>query len=541
MKLDVLTLLHSGRSVQLAPATAFSQVMVLAADSVAAVSRTVLTPTIEVPPTGVDFGFDWGPHLAGTDSLEVEPVAVEVVADDASDFAGYPLGELATKVSGTSELRVTVPPGRQIRALHLSGLKSEDVVFTSEQELAAAGRRLTASVRDPRGGWASPVVSVPPVGRHGQIPPTLVGASFAGAVLRLPDLAGDIRISIVDGDTPDTFSAHALSVGTVVGWAAPTPVDLTLTGPDGTVLWTFPGPMPPGTRQETDIAVAVAAAAEAQRSAGQAIAGALTLTSTYPSRVGFRVGAVRGRLIHTMPGTTTATLAGEPVPLPLAAPLPAAAPTTVVADVRVTYQGRRLAEISDPLPPAGSRQGVVVRQDPVLRLLAPLALRGERVSRIGLIGRCPQPTALLVRLIPAPAGAPQPAPGSGPAAQALGPPGTVTVEPSSDIAVIWVDLPEPVTIDQPVAIEVSAGSGSLYWVAEPDPLVRIVVLDPDPAGRPIVLGGGTLLTVDQPQLRTDRATLPAAAFTGTAPVLASALFCTVEITDAQLGYARGVR
>jgi hypothetical protein len=491
----------------------------------------VLPALVDVPAAGLEFPFDWGTVLPGTDRLELDPITVDVQADAADDFGGYPLGELATELKD-GRLVVKVPSGRQLRALNLTGLKSDNVALNSGADVNE-GRRLVVSLPDPRGGWAAPIVSVPPVKKQGAIPQTLTGASFAGGVLRLPDLTGPIRVAVVKGVTPDKFEELALTVGKVIGWAAPTPVDLTLTGPDGTTLWNWSGAMPGGVAQRPDVTVAVSSAVEALRAAGSPITGSLTLTSKFPSKVRFAVSDVAGDLIRDLPGTITVELAGEPVPLPLATPLPQAVPSTVVADVKVTYRGQRMADVSDPLPPVGAHRGIVVRQDRVLRVLPPLALRDERVSRIGLIGFCPEPTALLVRLVPAVTTS-EPGP-----VAALGTPGTATVDASTAVGVIWVDLPEPIHVDVPVAIEVSAGSGVVYWVSDPEPLIRIVVVDPDPGGRPVVLGGTTLLTVDQPTVGAQRAALPAPAFGSEAPVLASALFCTVELTDGELRYPRG--
>jgi hypothetical protein len=531
--LDVLSLLDATRQVVRLDTVAVGASAVgsnFAAEvSVSAIK--LLRPMVDVPAGGLEFPFDWGPVLAGTDRLELAPITIDVQADGASDFGGYSMGELATEVDN-GRLVVRVPGGRRVRALNLTGLKSENVTLRSEQDLTAAGRRLVVSLPDPRGGWAAPTASVPPVERQGAIPPTLTGASFADGVLRLPDLTGPMRLAVVDGKTPNEFKDHAMTVGKTTGWAAPTPVDLALTGPDGATLWNWAGAMPDGTAQRPDVTVPVSSAAEALRAAGSPITGSLTLTSKFPSKLRFTVSPVTGDLIRDLPGTATVELAGEPVPLPLATPLPPAAPSTVVADVKVTYRGRRLADVSDPLPPAGAQRGIVVRQQRVLRVLPPQALRGELVSRIGLIGFCPEPTALLVRLVAATA-APESAP------NAVGTPGTATVGATTTVGVIWVDLPEPIHVDQPVAIEVSAGTGAVYWVTGTEPLIRIVVVDPEPGSRPIVLGGTTLLTVDQPVVGVQRAALPAAAFAADAPVLASALFCTVELTDGELRYPRG--
>lgn len=550
MSLDVLSLLATGPALKLQPV-----IQTASASSAAVAARVVDSrdlvafanpiPTIDVPIEGKTIPFDLGLPLAGTDRLELAPVTVEVEADSADDFLGYPLGELPARLNAdTTELVLTVPAGRSLRSAHLADFKSEGKALGSEQQLREADRRLAVSTRDPRGGWAAPVTSVPAVGRRGQLPPSLTGASYASNALRLPDLLGSLRLTVVDGDTPDKFSAHAMSVGKVTGWAAPTPVDLTLTSPDGTVLWNFPGALPAGASTNADVTVALTAALEALRKTGQPISGALTLTARFPAKVGLRVSRVRGYLVRALPGTTSVTLAGEPVSVPLAAALPSARPTSVVGDVKVKYAGMRLADVSDPLPPPGAVSGLVVRQEPVRRTLPPLALRGETVTRIGLVGYCPQATALLVRLVPA--DPPAPAAGAGPTGPALGAPGTAQPTPSQNSTVIWVDLPTPVTIEQPVAVEVSAGTGTLHWVAAPEPLVRIVVRDPDPGGRPILLGSVPLLTVSDPETSTLRASLPAAPWEPLAtpgqpasPALASALFCTVEITDAELRYARG--
>ncbi|GFG52579.1 hypothetical protein CQY20_09175 [Mycolicibacterium agri] len=528
---DVLTLLAAtNQSVRLDTATVAAPAFVA---GLQAVAIRIAPPLVDVPADGVEFPFDWGADTPGTDRVELAPVVIDMQADSASNFGGYLMGELAAQPTDGG-LSVSIPGGRHVRALTLTDLTSENIVFRNKQQLEAAGRRLTVSVRDPRGGWAAPTMSVPAVARRGAIPPTLTGASLADGVLRLPDLTGPIRIAIVGGDTPEEFSPKALTVGTVIGWAAPTPVDLTLTGPDGATLWNFPGALPDGTRQAPDVTVAVSAAVEALRTAGKPITGSLALHSKFPCKVRFAVTSVQGDLIRELAGTTTVELAGEPVALPLVRPLPPGRPGAAIADVKVTYRGKRLADISDPLPPPGPHRGVVVRSDRVLRALPPQALRGEHVSRIGLVGYCPQPTALLVRVVPAAATAKSAAD-----LAPIGTPGTAMVDAAAATGVIWVDLPEPIHVDQPVAIEVSAGTGTLFWVADPDPLIRVVVLDPDPGRRPIVLGAVTLLTVDEPAISVARASLPTAPFADTTPLLASALFCTVEISDGQLRYPRG--
>src|ERR1700754_1811729 len=95
-------------------------------------------PLVHVPADGVEFLFDWGAVLPGTDRVELAPVTVDVQADRVSDFGGYPMGELGTQLND-GQLIVNVPGGRLIRALNLTGLKSENIALRSEQQLNDAG------------------------------------------------------------------------------------------------------------------------------------------------------------------------------------------------------------------------------------------------------------------------------------------------------------------------------------------------------------------------------------------------------------------
>jgi hypothetical protein len=108
------------------------------------------------------------------------------------------------------------------------------------------------------------------------------------------------------------------------------------------------------------------------------------------------------------------------------------------------------------------------------------------------------------------------------------------------VAVVWAVFDPPIEVTGAVAVSVTATEGSFLWVAGPEPLVRIAVLDPDPGGRPILLAGQPLLTLAEPSLSAMRVSLPLAPFgSGAAgPSFASALFCSVELTDVELRYAR---
>ncbi|TDE92443.1 hypothetical protein EXU48_12800 [Occultella glacieicola] len=501
-------------------------------------------PTEEVGADGHAVVIGWA-GAAGTATVELDPVQLTVEGIGDRLFPGFPLGELPASVAA-GQVVVTVSAGRRIRGLHLADLatdEAEPVPLTDESGLGA-GRRLAVSARDPAGsGWLAPVVSAPEVGARGQVPATLTGGTFSGSVLRLPDVAGSqLRIGLVEGDTPGEFQAAPVTVGTVTGWAAPTPRDLELVGPDGTVLWAFPGELLPGTRVSADVTVGVAAALQTMHDGAAPLAGTLTLRAAHPCRLGLSLSQVTGALLRRIPGTLVADLEGEPVAVALPGEPAAATPTSVIGDLHVRYLGMRLADISDPLPPVGPTSGLVVRADPVHRVFPEAALRGESVTRIGLIGFCPEESALLVRLVPADLATTT---GTSAPDRTIGRPAVVSVPPGERAAVVWVDLPEPVTVTEAVAVEVSAGQGRFHWAAAEHPLVRIVVVDPDPGNRPVVIGAtdgtsNTLLTLTGPEVTVNRAVLPAAAFTGTGVVLASAVFARVEITDTELRHRQGV-
>jgi hypothetical protein len=80
--------------------------------------------------------------------------------------------------------------------------------------------------------------------------------------------------------------------------------------------------------------------------------------------------------------------------------------------------------------------------------------------------------------------------------------------------------------------------GRFFWAGAERPLVRVAIHDPDPAGRPLLLGTTTLQAVQAQEQHLPGFVLPAAAFRKTAPLLRSDLFLTVDLSDLTLRYAR---
>lgn len=493
----------------------------------------LVEPT-EVGTDGIEFPFSWAP-VAGSERLELDPLTLEVSAAD-DDFVGFPLG-LVPVAQEAGGLRISAPGAPPLRGLTFDSLHEaiDGAPRLVPDDFTRDSRRhLIVRRRDPAsGGWGAPELAVPPLPASGAVPRRLVGASMPATTLRLPDLAGPLLVQLATGDSPESFEIATLALTDVRAWAAPTAKDLRVLGPGGAVLWSFPGDFTSTATMRGDLTVGVAAAMEKLRAGGGPIAGALRIVSGRRARIRLRLADVDGAIVRTLPGTTAVSLEGEPavvdVPGP---PLDAAGPSSATAGLTITYLGERVADISDRLPEQDAVSGVVVQAEPVVRDLPPEALTAAIVTRIGVVGFAAVPTAVTIGL----AARADPS-------RTIGTSAVIRPAPSSLWDVLWVRLPEPVTVTEPVVVNVSASEGRFHWAAAPDPLVRIVVQDPDPAGRLVVFGpeGGqlsTLASLTGQALRLPRAALPPEAFRGGRLAVASALLCTVELTDVELRYRR---
>jgi len=496
----------------------------------------LLQEPTEVGREGLSFPFAWA-GVAGSERLELDPVVLEVSTSSDADFAGFPLG-LVSVDQRDQGLRISVPGGPPVRALTFDLLR-ENIPdaprlvpgdFTRDSK-----RHLIVRRRDPAsGGWGAPVVAVPPLPAAAAVPARLVGATMSSTTLRLPDLAGQLLVQLATGDSPESFQISPLALTDVRAWAAPIAKELRVIGPDGAVLWSFPGEFAGATGMRSDLTVGVGAALEKLRASGRPITGELRVISDRPARIQLRLADVTGAHVRTLPGTTSVRLDGEPAFIELPPPsFDSAGPTSASGDLRIAYLGARLADISDRLPDVDAVAGVVVHAERAVRDLPPAALTGATVTRIGIVGFAPVPATLLVGL------AARADPSQGVGASAV-----VRCVPSAVWDVVWVDLPVPVVVTEPVVITVSASEGRFNWVGAPDPLIRVIVQDPDPAGRVIVIGPEDaepliLAAVTDAVMELPRASLPPGVFRGGRLVVASALVCTVDLTDVVLRYRRG--
>lgn len=480
---------------------------------------------VEVTAQGHAMPLDWGGTPPGATRVEVASagLALTPLSRDTS------LGTLQLAKDGLG-YKVTAPSGRRLTRIVLHGLKAGETSISSRAKLVELGLRLAVAVPDGSGRF-TPIGATPGVPRAGLVPP-LPQPGFTAGVLDLDgNVASRIRLSLVTGDGPERFAENAtMALERVEGVAADPPLDLTLAGDGGApVLWAFPGEMPAGgATTQTDLRVGVESALQVAIDAGTPPRLALRLTAARASLVRLAAFQAHGALIRRIASVPTVEIQGEAAPLPGGAPLPEQ-PSTASADLSLRYLGvRLLPELSDAVP-TGAVFGHVVGTTEVVRNLPPLALRGARLARFGVVGRAPEAAALLLSLHNATTGAP------------IAAPVKFVLDAGRDIATHWITLPEGAPIDAPLAVALRATSGHFLWSARDEdaaPRLRLAVYDPDPGGRPLLLGSATLLTMTATMLRQRGVFLPSAAFGGHWPMLSSELFLTLDLADLTLRYVR---
>ncbi len=440
--------------------------------------------------------------------------------------------------AGSTTADVTIPAGVSLASVTLDGLKVQDpadgtkqIALASNSDLSGLGMFLVVSIQDASGGW-TPFATAPAMGTVGMLPRALKPVSLQSKLLRLPAFAGSkCRFQVATGSDPQSFTPQPIAIAsTITAQTNVTPSNLQLTGPDNAVLWSFPGVMPDGTPMATvDFGAALKRALK--QSLGVPPALKFTLSASSAASAGIASQRISGAFLRVVPGSPVVTLSGDPVAVAIPDPaLDANAPSSASAGVRVKYAGIRiLPAINDQVPAGGTAQGVIVGSSPVVRTLPPQCLGGLAVAKIGVIGRAPEACSLTVQLVDMSSGAP-----GGP----VGKPGIVKLDASDNIATVWADMPASPAPAGPVAVSVSCSQGRFYWVKADQPLTRLAVVDPDPAGRPIKIGTATLTAVDQADQTIKPGAIPSAGFASTPPQLSSELFATVTFSNLTLRYAR---
>lgn len=520
------------------------------AAEVSAGTMVVLSLPVPIPDGGYSLLTSWNPVRGAT----------RVVLDDggAGSASAPPAGSVRIAASSASESLGTIAltsdgphriysntGRRRIKSLTLKGLKMSgdgNPVYKKWDDFytPASGKilRLVVATRASSAEQWMPVFAVPSIPARGVIPAMLLGATYSNEVLSFPyALPGQIRLTLFEHDAPEDFAAVTSSLTSAAATAEILPRDLELKGPTGQVVWSFPGEYLPGAPPaEPSLRVPIELALNEDLPAAIAerrpLRAEFKLTGTAAGEYAYiTFTPARGALLREEKGLLHAELAGDPVVIPLGAPLDTEAPDSARGGFSVRYLGLRLLpELSDSLPsPSEVVRGTVVRDAAVLRELPPEGLLGISVAKIGLIGRAPEECELEVQLVRLRGGV---------ASDPIGPPGRGVVTASSTIATAWVDLPVSQPASDPLAVSVRALRGRFFWAGEDRPRLRIVVRDPDPGGRPLLLGGSALLAVDTASVDVQEQIFPPSLFRSAVPAFASELFLSVDISDLTLRYQR---
>lgn len=490
----------------------------------------LLMPEADLSPAGVPLRVQWEPAEGATEA-EVTSATVTIAPAVRTEN----LGTLPLATDGDQRV-ITPPSGTRVRSLTLSGFKTDDdAEAVSDGDLSARNRRLAIIVQT-GGDVPAPQYAVPEIPRRNLMPPMLTGASYRNRVLTLPDVSGTkIRLALVDGNAPEDFEGHSMSLSSVTGVAAILPRDLQILEPDGsTIAWEFPGEMEAETAaQSVDLRMSAQKLLMAALKSKQPLDFSFKLKTANHARARFSFSGARGALRRRFPGIVTTKLEGDPMPLALEAapPLAAEQPASAIADLTVTYDGFRVhGDLSDPIPAqAGDVGGPIVTDAAVTRAFPPAAFEQISPARVGVIGRASDECELSVQFVEMNGNAP---------GKAIAPPSVRTIASDSRIVTHWFALPELRPPKRPTGISVRATRGRFLWAAAGKPLLRVAVLDPDPGGRPLRFNASSIVNVPTKEIHVAGKSLPAGQFRSTAPLLSSDLFLTVDVSDLTLTYAR---
>lgn len=493
--------------------------------------------TVDVDEEGRAFPLEWTP-ISGATGVRVDRASLTLhpLAQDA-------LGPFVPTVAGSQEgpeVVVTLPDGpRTIRALYLEALavlRDGEWHEVEDEADLPGGWRVAVSI--PQGaGFSAPVHAAPPVELNpGIIPPLLAGARLRNRVLGLPSVeASRLRVQVLSGEFPGGLRPETFRIDGAHAWLAPEPVGLAALDASGQALWRQEGRL--GEAAVVDLRAAL------ERNLGQTVAAGggprtvVTVTADRPGEIRTAGISAQGAVLRAVGKRLEVPCRGEARTLEIpGAPLDARAPEAAKADLVVRHRGRRLAPLSDPVPDRpGDLEGPVLSGNvTAVRTLPPRALRGQRLVAIGVVGVVREACEVTLRVLEVVGEAPTGLLGEARA--------TASVEPFGgfDAArprTIWLDLPGPLPVDRPIAVEVGVSRGRMHWVADPGgaPSVRFAVSVDDPAGAEVRVGGRSF-TLTGPKTELLGYDLPNAAFRGEPPTVRTDEFCDVVVTNLTLEY-----
>ena len=425
---------------------------------------TVLLPApVTVPPAGHVLSTPWR-AVAGATGARVGRALLTLDPVTAGD--GRDLGVVAPGKRPTTSITVRPPDPR----VPTRALTVPQWVTAPDGETFPWSDDLHVMVRQD----GRPVVAAPPLPAVGYVPAQLPGGTVSGSRVTLPDLLGDLTLTVVSGRTLDALTELPFAHGDVRLRAAPMPVGLHVLGPDGDEQLAVAGPV--RGRVSHDLAPALArhlAVAVRTEPGGTA---PVTVRSDVVGEAHVQLDVQDVVIERALDGRLTVSCDGTATTLPRPGVAPGRAPTRTRADLTVTHHGAALHPASDPVPAVDAGLGgPTVRDEPVTRRVAAATLADARLVRVGVVGWPSAGTDLSLVVL-----------GRTVTATGLvGPVGRSTPQ------VVWFDLGDAVAVDRPLEVTLRATRGTFAWLAAPEPAVRLAVEAPA-AGAHVTVGGLTV-------------------------------------------------
>ncbi len=494
-------------------------------------AHLLITPFTLVK-TPVSKSVQWG-SVSGADRVEVTSGSITFGAShDEITVSGISLSR-----EGNHHIVNFLHP------VHLTGLSLEGFSYTPTGASEAVSFTPTASsylvvaIPNDQTEWL-PLFSIPHISKA-STPRQYAGAAYSSNTVNFPDKMQPlkkIRLSVFKNFSKENEEVLASTLTGASARIKNLPQDLTLNNDtDNSILFEqkdlFQNDMPDIL---FDLTHPAQTAFDKQLAEKNPLSFQYTLHAKNNTAFQYSSNGVKGALLRTFKGVNSTILSGETQPLSLdlsSAGLATEAPAKVTADLTITYEKLRLLDsLNDDVPPGrGDVSGKIVSDDSTSRLLQDGEIARYPIDRIGLIGRAPEACELSLSLIPRQGKS---------MGEPLLAPGVVQLEASTEIEVIWVSLPQAISHEGPLMLTLRANSGRFFWVTAPEPAIKVVVQDPDPDGREILINNRLLTRLAVERIHLPQVSIQSDLFTEKAPLLSSNLFVTIELSDLTLRYSR---
>lgn len=430
-----------------------------------------------------------------------------------------------------------------LQPVHLSSLSLQGFTYIPSGEseaisfTASSSSYLVVAIPNDQTTWL-PIYSIPHISKE-STPRQYAGASFSGNSVSFPrDMqpTKKVRLSVIKNFSKDNEEVLSSTISSVSARTKNLPIDLNLKNDtDNTILFEHKGiflnDMP---EVVFDLVNPAQTAFDKQLAQQKSFSFQYTLQAKNNTAFQYASTTVKGALLRTFKGVSSAVLKGEAAELSIdlsRAELDTEQPAKATADLTLTYEKLRILDrLNDDVPlTRGDVNGLIVSDEGVCRVLLDAEIANYPIDRIGIIGRAPEACELSLSLLPKQGetmGAP------------LTAPGVVQLDASTEIQVIWISLPQAITHEGALVVNLRANSGRFFWVTNPDPGIKVVVQDPKPNGGEILINDRILKKLDVERIHLPQVSIQADLFADKAPVLSSLLFVSIELSDLTLRYSR---